>query len=306
MKRIIFTILTACIFANTIAQTSHSYSCDFESATENANWNLNTPKNEGYTWVNLWHISNGVSSLGAQSLYISADGGATAGYKKTESRVMIAWRELTLEAGRYDLSFDWMCGGDSSRAALMVAWIPESQFSAMVCKLNDDYNATAWIAQNMLQFNGTPLLTGGSVWTHTSVEGLQSDGTPHRLVYLFVNSSSAQLVQPGPCVDNILLARNNCGKPTDMEVSTMGQTAHLSWQSSGEAFNLRMHRMGDTEATEVRDLKGQGYTSVLPFGVYDIQIQVICQGGCKETNETGSITLSKSNIVSYLNKFKNY
>ena len=278
MKRIIFLILTACVFANIIAQTSHSYQCDFESAAENANWNLNTPKNEGYTWVNLWSIGNGASALGAQSLYISADGGATAGYKKTESRIVIAWREMTLEAGRYDLSFDWMCGGNSARAALMVAWVPESQFGSMVCKTNDDYNATAWIVQNMLSFNGSPLLTGGSVWTHTSVEGIQSDGQPHRLVFLFVNSSSAQLVQPGPCVDNILLARNNCGKPTSLEVSTMGQTAHLSWQSSGEAFNLRLHRMGDTEASEICNIKGSAYTTTLSTGVYNIQIQVICQG----------------------------
>ena len=35
-------------------------------------------------------------------------------------------------------------------------------------------------------------------------------------------------------------------------------------------------------------------------------VQVICQGGCKETNETGSITLSKSNIISYLSKFKDF
>ena len=284
MKRKLFILLSVCVTIAAMAHLPHSYLCDFEDAAENAQWNLNTPKNENYTWVNTWTIGSGVSSLGTQSLYISADGGATAGYATAtlatspKSCIMIAWRKMTLEAGRYDLSFDWMCGGDSARAALLVAWVPESQFGKMACKLNDDYNATDWIAQNMLLFNGKPLLTGGSVWTHISVENIQSDGTPHRLVFLFVNNSAAQLVQPGPCVVNVGLSRNNCGRPTSMEVSTMGQTARLSWQSSGETFNLRLHRMGDTEATEVWDVKGQSYTTVLPFGVYNCPIQVVCQG----------------------------
>ena len=132
------------LLANAAAQLPHNYYCDFENEAENALWTLNKPKNENYEWVNLWMIGGDVKSLGEKSLYISADG-EHAGYGKTQSRIMIAWRELQLEAGRYDIAFDWMCGGDSARSALIAAWVPESQFDNMACALNDDYKAKKWM-----------------------------------------------------------------------------------------------------------------------------------------------------------------
>lgn len=277
MRRILY-IVAAIWFAGTVwAQKPHSYSCDFEDAAENANWVLNKPKNEAYSWVNLWTIGSATASLGRQSMYISPNEGAQAGYARTESRIMIAWRELNLEAGHYDVAFDWMCGGDSARAALLVAWVPESQFSDMYCALSDDYRARTWINDNMLKFNGSELLTGGSVWSH-AVNTLETDGTPHRLVYFFVYNGLAQLVQPGPCVDNIQFCRNNCGEPTDMSLKMVGNTAAMSWTSSAEEFNLRVHKMGDTNAYIMTGIKQTSVAAILQEGVYDIQIQVICEG----------------------------
>lgn len=279
MKRII-SIWTALLVIGTMAaQKPHSYYCDFEDASENAKWNLNTPKNENYNWVNQWYIGGAVASLGKQSMYISPTEGAQAGYTYSESRVLIAWRELELEEGHYDVAFDWMCGGDSARAALVVAWIPESDFGKMTCMLNDDYKAKGreWVTNNLLQFNGSELLTGGSVWTH-AVNTLDSDGGKYRLVFFFVNSGAAQLVQPGPCVDNIQFCRNNCGVPTDMSVKSVSQTAALSWNSAGESFNLQFHKMGDNYATIYKNIKANTFSISLQEGVYDIQMQVICDG----------------------------
>ncbi len=277
MKKILSILMMLAAAASVAAQKPHTYYCDFEDATENAKWNLNKPKNENYSWQNLWCIGGAVASLGEKSMYISPDGGRNVGYLKDQSRIMIAWRELDLEAGRYDVAFDWMCGGDSTRAALLVGWVPESRFSDMACALNDDYKAKKWIADNLLPFDRNGLLTGGSVWTH-AVDTLVSDGTPHRLVFMFVYSSSAQLVQPGPCVDNIQFSRNNCGVPTDMKAKTQGMNAAMSWTSEGESFNLRIHRMGDNYATVVNGIKQNSFSSSLQEGVYDIQIQVVCEG----------------------------
>ena len=281
------------------AQLPHSYYCDFEDAAENANWTLNKPKNEGYNWVNQWAIGKGISSLGEQSMYISPDGGTSVGYKKTESRVVIAWRELQLEAGRYDIAFDWMCGGDSARAALAVAWVPESQFGDMFCMLNDDYNAKKWVAQNMLPFTSKGLLTGGSVWTH-AVDTIQSDGTPHRLVFLFIYSSAARLIQPGPCVDNIQVARNNCGEPKDMLSKKSGQAVTLQWTSPGESFNLRMHRMGENVASILKGIKKPEVTTTLIEGVYDINIQVVCQGDTSVWYNFPPVFVYETKCIDYL------
>ena len=301
MKKLYILLLTLGMAVTTLAQLPHSYSCDFEEEAENVQWNLNKPKNESYTWVNQWAIGGAVSSLGEKSLYISLDGGATSGYAKTESRVLIAWRELQMEEGRYDLAFDWMCGGDSARAALLVAWVPEEDFNDMVCMLNDDYKAKGreWVTNNMLTFGGSELLTGGSVWTH-AVDTLRSDGTPHRLVFAFVYSSSAQLVQPGPCVDNIQLCRNNCGTPTDMQSKMSSQLAQLTWTSAGEEFSLRMHRMGENYATQVNNIKQTQFSDQLKEGVYDIQIRVICEGDTSVWYNFPTMFVYETKCVDYL------
>lgn len=299
MRRIVYILIALVTALTSAAQLPHSYSCDFEDEAENAQWNLNTPKNENYTWVNQWAIGEKVASLGDNSLYISPDGGESVGYARTQSRIMVAWRELQLEAGRYDIAFDWMCGGDSTRATLMAAWVPESDFGNIVCKLNDDYNATNWIKNNLVKFGRNALLTGGSVWTH-AVDTLVSDGTPHRLVFLFVYSSSAQMIQPGPCVDNIQLSRNNCGAPTNMQSKVSNQVAQLTWTSTAEEFSLRMHRMGDNFATQVDKIKQPQLSAQLKEGVYDIQIRVICQGDTSVWYNFPTVFVYETKCVDYL------
>ncbi len=280
IKRIVYIMLVAWAATLTAAaQLPHSYQCDFEDDAENSLWVLNYTKNSSATFNNKWAIGNAASSLGMQSMYISPDGGISAGYTFGDSRIMIAWRELDMEAGRYDVAFDWMCGGDSARAALLVAWIPESEFGEMKCMFNDDYKGEGreWLVNNLLKFNGSELLTGGSVWTH-AVNTLESDGTPHRLAFFFVYSSTASLVQPGSCVDNIQFSRNNCGEPKNMSVKIASRMAKMEWSSSAEEFNLRMHRMGDNYATQVNSIKQTNFSAQLADGVYDIQIRVICEG----------------------------
>ena len=283
LKKLLYIWLVLGMAVTAAAQLPHSYYCDFENEAENAQWVLNKSGNASLVWENKWTIGGAEAALGEQAMYISYDGGTTAGYKKTTSNIMIAYRELTLEAGRYDVAFDWMCGGDSTRAALLVAWVPEKDFlnskgnDQIICRSNDEYKLIPWINQNLLSFNGDCILTGGSVWTHAE-DTLVSDGTPHRLVYLFVYSSAAQQVHPGPCVDNIQLSRNNCGKPTQMKVKTQSTTAMLSWESQAESFNIRVHRMSDNQAAEVRGITAKSFTTTLKEGVYDIQIQTICEG----------------------------
>ena len=161
------------------------YMCDFEDAAENALWQLNTPKNENATWCNLWSIGSATSCDGAKSLYISNDGGTTAAYSKA-SNIMIAWREFSdsdLEPGQYDLAFDWRNVGDSLRAGVYVAWVPESDWEDMNCGLNDDISTRYWLTDNMLSFGGTTLLYNSSVWSH-AVCSLKTGGERHRLVFV--------------------------------------------------------------------------------------------------------------------------
>lgn len=299
MKKLYILFLTLGMAVTTLAQLPHSYQCDFEDDAENAQWELNKTINPAFTWDNKWAIGSSVASLGQQSMYISPDEGVHVGFTRTTSCIIVAWRELQLEAGRYDLAFDWMCGGDSTRAALVVAWVPESDYATMTCWPSSDYQSVSWMKNNMLKFNNSEILTGGSVWTH-AVNSIQSDGQPHRLVYMFVYSETAQSVQPGPCVDNIQLMRNNCGVPTAMQSRMSGQSAILTWESTAEEFGMRIHRMGDNFATQVNKIPQTQYSAQLKEGVYDIQIRVICEGDTSVWYNFPTVFVYETKCVDYL------
>lgn len=269
------------------------YFCDFENEAENAKWQLNTPRNESATWANLWYIGSATAKDGQKGLYISADGGATVGYQK-QSQMVIAWREFdNLEQGEYDIAIDWRNVGDSLRSALYVLWIPDDDptdkttpenkyFSQMICGMNNEINARKWVVDNYVTFttgDTTNLLVGSSVWTH-SVAKIQvaANIKKYRLAFMYVTAGEAAVRNPAACVDNVQIARNNCGTPTDLKVSVAGRQATFTWKSSAEKFNIRYSRQGSSEVKEIKNLNTPQLICNLDHGVYNFYIQVICNG----------------------------
>ena len=82
------------------------YTIDFEDPTENQNWVTGAVGTDRCT--DKWYIGSapGAALDGANSLYISCDGGKTAEYC-TERNIVVAYRLVELPAGNYNLSFDW-------------------------------------------------------------------------------------------------------------------------------------------------------------------------------------------------------
>lgn len=280
MKKIYLTLgLCLCVLGGS-AQIS-SYVCGFEDETENAQWHLNEPKNEQSTWTNLWVIGTADKSEGEHSLYISNDNGETTNYSNDLSRIMIAWRTLTLEKGSYDFALDWKAvGGGIAKSNLRVVWIPESEVdSKFTCGLNANIDGRQWIMDNTLTWGGgVSLLAESSIWNH-SLTSISSDGTPHRLVFIWMNDNSAPASRaPGACVDRIQIRRNECGRPTNLQSVTMGQLAMLSWNSTAEEFNLRLRRISDGAESAASGIKAKSVMMQLPTGVYEPYMQVICKG----------------------------
>lgn len=85
------------------------YHCDFESETENANWQLITDGS-----ANQWVIDTAVTNGGNQSLYISNDGGATNAYTLNDGTDAWAYRNIYLDPAQapYVLSFDYKGEGE--------------------------------------------------------------------------------------------------------------------------------------------------------------------------------------------------
>lgn len=281
MRNLHIVVLLLMMFAAPVAADSY-YFCDFENDAENAKWQLNTPKNENYSWTNLWYIGKAAPKDGEKGLFISADGGNTAGYKAV-SNIMISWREFdNLEPGDYDMALDWRNVGDSLRAVLYVAWVPEKDFSKMICGQNDDVSTRKWLTDNYVVFDAatsnTSLLAGSSVWSHSVGKIKVEQGIKYRLTVVYLTSGNAALRNPGACVDNIQIARNNCGTPTDLNVSVSGRQATFTWKSNAEKFNIRYSKQGSSDVQTVNGLTSPQLIVNLDHGVYNFYIQVICNG----------------------------
>ena len=165
--------------------TNSYYYCDFEDDTENANWQLNTPKNESATWSHLWYIGSAAARDGEKSMYISADNGVSTGYT-VASRIMIAWREFNaLETGTYDIAFDWRNVGDTLAAVLHVAWVPEDYFDDMNCAQNNNINNRKWITENLITVDNNMTtsvsLFGSSTWERCLGKVKVENNTRYRL-----------------------------------------------------------------------------------------------------------------------------
>ena len=282
-RNLCFALLSVLSAAPLLAQTT--YFCDFEDEQERAAWTLNLPRNTANTFPNLWYIGRPGGLDGENGLYLSSDGGQTMGYTATQN-IMIAWREVQLDAGDYELSFNWLAQG-SATDFLMAAWIPENQYADMLCSLNTIWQQQGtsqgrpWIWQNLVKMDGLPAtqpwqLYNSPSWTY-AIGQLHTDGKPHRLCFIWINSGPT-VVPPAVAVDNIQIAANLCGAPTDLTAETQGQQVTLRWKSEAESFNIRYRRHGDHTATTLTGIKQPEILLTLPYGAYDVFVQNICHG----------------------------
>lgn len=295
-----FTLLLCSIYAQTT-----TYSCDFEDATQNQQWVLNTPRSQNYDWPNLWYIGNAGAMTGENGLYVSADGGKTICYNTNSDiidNIMIAYTDLHLTQGTYDFSFNWKAGGGST-AYMMVAWVPESQYSEMKCGINNEWADRLWISKNLLELNdgetNAKQFSESLEWK-LSAGKIVSDGEKHRLLFIWVSSGSNPIAPLSVAVDNIMISRNNCGKPTNMKVQTNGNTAHLSWNTTAESVNIKYKKTGDNKFIEHNNITTTNLDITLQEGVYFCYIQVVCEGEKSVWYEFPVILIHNSSCFDFL------
>lgn len=89
------------------------YSMGFEESDslELKNWVLNPGANASRC-VDQWVVGSAAKNEGRQSLYISADSGATAQFGVARN-VQYAYRDFVAPQGVYEISFDWCCMGSA-------------------------------------------------------------------------------------------------------------------------------------------------------------------------------------------------
>ena len=172
------------------------YSTGFET-TDDTDWNFvnGTP--------NQWHIGTATNNGGSRGLYISNNGGTSNAYTAGSSSISFVCRFFSLDAGDYDLSFDWKCNGEGNYDFLRVFLCPNempsaSSFSGFGAPIYRGTTPTGWhdLADTHLNQQTT--------WqTANRTFSVSASGT-YALVFMWYNDDS-QGSNPPAAIDNVVL-----------------------------------------------------------------------------------------------------
>ena len=172
------------------------YTCDFEAAGDNG-WTL-----KNGTCTNKWHVGSFTSPAGhSGSLFISSDGGTTAGYNINAGSVVVA--EKLFQTGTSDsltISFDLTVKGEGIYDYLKVFWVDTNvNYEASASFPGPNY-ASYYYSNNVIM--GTTYLNNLSATTRVSTTIANEPNTSKKLVFVWKNDQTNG-GQPGAIIDNI-------------------------------------------------------------------------------------------------------
>ena len=201
---VMFMSVIGAVFGQTPATLP--YSCDFEASGDNG-WTL-----KNGTCTSKWHVGSFTSPAGhSGSLFISSDGGTTAGYNINAESVVVA--EKLFQTGTSDsltISFDLTVEGETSNDAyyvydyLKVFWVPADTVyeasTSWTYYANTEYSTNIIMSNSPNALNYTLNLTNGE--ERMSVTIANEPNTLKKLVFVWANDNSDG-EQPGAIIDNI-------------------------------------------------------------------------------------------------------
>ena len=204
---VMFMSVIGAVFGQTPATLP--YSCDFEAAGDNG-WTLRNG-----TCTNKWHVGSFTSPAGhSGSLFISSDGGTTAGYDINAESVVVA--EKLFQTGTSDsltISFDLTVEGETNDDGyyvydyLKVFWVPADTVygnaTSATYYSNSRYSTNVIMSNSPNALNYTLNVTDGE--ERMSVTIANEPNTLKKLVFVWVNDENGGS-SPGAIIDNISIA----------------------------------------------------------------------------------------------------
>ena len=246
------------------------YTCDFEAAGDNG-WTL-----KNGTCTNQWHVGSFTSPAGhSGSLFISSDGGTTAGYNVNAYSVVVA--EKLFQTGTSDsltISFDLTIEGEDMYDYLKVYWVPADTVYDASTSL--PYYADASYSTNVIMNNAIStshrfvnLLTGTQIMSATIAN---EANTLKKLVFLWKNDGDMGN-QLGAIIDNLSVAEP-CDAPTALAVSNITETsADVSWNGTASSYQIRLN--GGTPETVTTTSKT--LTGLTAATSYTVEVRAVCE-----------------------------
>lgn len=257
---------------NSITMSDLPYFCDFEDDAENAKWVLN-PGIENITTTNAWCIGGAKAYTGEKSLYISCDGGQTNTYATTHN-ILVAYRDISLERGQYDIAFDWTGMGNGSNGYLKIVF---ESIEANDIKCLGNSVEPSWVTYATPMMGNNTRLEGADMWEHveatiTIPKGLANSQTT-RLLFVWVNNESQIATPTSVVIDNFQLAKASpTGYPNNIHVTTFLNTSTVRWDGKCDGYEVLYRKKTEeqfhsatTDTTSV-DLKN------VEYGAYEFWI----------------------------------
>lgn len=281
MKRLSLIMLFSLFVSVLWAQTLTSYSCDFESPSENAQWVLNevAATRDITLCRNKWYIGQaggfGVGASASSGLYISsgtADDTLECSYTSSQSVFMTASRTLNLAAGTYTAVFDWETMGGGASDGVYVFWVDNA--STLTYGNWSDRTSLALPPY----VTNTTVYQNASNWKSSAFTFTSSGGTG-KLVILWLNSLTTA-VQPAGRVDNILIYQGSpCPSPTAVRYD--GNTNTISWNGNAAGYDVMLYNYNTQTLNTYTGITTNSMTmpSLSEEGYYYIYVRSTCGDG---------------------------
>ena len=272
-------LVAQCALCNTvlgqaITMDDLPYLCDFEDEAENAKWNLN-PYVNTITTANRWVIGDATAYTGEQSMYVSQDGGKSNTYASTNN-VLLAYRDITLAAGDYDIAYDWKGLGNKTKGYLKIIYVnrPTSGLKCVGNATEPTYVGTA--VQLMGEHTS---LVDGDAWRHVqarvTIPVAQANKTSTRLLFVWVNTDvTIKDSITSVAIDNFQLAKAspNGNYPSNIHVSTNLGTSVITWNGDAESYEVMYRKKSDDAFTSLPAFGNTVTLQNVDYGAYEFWI----------------------------------
>ena len=274
-SRILVAFFALFLLAGTNVSAQVVYSCDFEDASENANWTINKVSTSrpisGFS--NIWTIGTGANCGGGSAgLYICPKTDTTVNRAvSAQASFIVSYREgINLGAvGTYTLAFDWRVAGKTTDR-LYVYWFP----STYTNNTNSNYGTAtipaAWAPYKIAEFRGSYL------WVpyYASFSSTTATG---KLAFVWFQADGRS-IDPPAAVDNIeIMQSTSCAIPTGLTYNPAGS---ISWNGVATSFDVRYTNTHTDEWQEAKGVTANSYTlQNISEGTYTFQVRTNCDNG---------------------------
>lgn len=284
MKIIIgLVVCLTCVVA--AAQETHlPYYCRFETAVDTAGWKLT----DGVS-SSKWCWGEAENRSGNRSIYLSTDGGATAGYDEVPTGYyVVAYKKFTVKAmQKYDLAFDCKVWGEKTRTGnindgMMAAWIPASKGVPVSGTGGADFPMYA--KQYKIKFDDGRDVFSGNGWSNVACT-VSAFEPEYYLVFVW-KTNGVNVKGTGAAIDNVQLAPQyaDCArKPLNMKYVQGDDMKEftVTWSGNADEYELQYYRNGvrGAQPAMVKNMTSTSYTVKLgdaAEGVYSVLVRSIC------------------------------